>query len=183
MGMGAISTSFSLSLYLSLSLFLSLSLSLSHGAVSLLVHCLMVYIFLRKLQSLPFNLTLKFYWVWLTTGQASAATYSVENIVTVVFNVWWNVSQREPFCSQTLTTLMILKVLEAGAGDSIVNNHLWSASKVEAYYICYSSTKTKLIIQFCMWVKMLLINFYYISAFFLYYTLELQQLFDFCILI
>lgn len=77
---------------------------------------------------------------------------------------------------------MILKVLEAEAGDSVVNNRLWSASKVEAYYICHSSTKTKLIIQFWTWVQMLLINFYYLSAFF-YCTLELQQLFDFCIVI
>jgi len=65
---------------------------------------------------------------------------------------------------------MILKILEAETGDSIVNNGLWSASEVEAYYICHSSTKTKLIIQFCTCVKMLLINFYYFSAFFLLYT-------------
>jgi hypothetical protein len=38
----------------------------------------------------------------------------------------------ELFCSQTLTKLMILKIMEEEAGDSIVNNGLWSASKLEA---------------------------------------------------
>ena len=157
---------------------LSLSHSLSWSCIPvLLIHCSMVYIFLRKLHSHPFNLTLKLSWVWLTTGWASVATYSVENIATVVFNVWWNVSQMELFCSYTFTTMMILKILEVEAEDSIVSN----ASKVETY-ISHGSTKTKLIIQFCACVKMLLINFYYFSAFF-YYALKLQQLFDLCIVI
>ena len=73
--------------------------------------------------------------------------------------------------------MIILKILEAEAEDSIVSN----ASKVETY-ISHGSTKTKLIIQFCACVKMLLINFYYFSAFF-YYALKLQQLFDLCIVI
>ena len=123
-----------------------------------------------KLQCQKVNLTLKFSSLWLTTGQASVATCSVENIATVVFNVWWNVSQRELFCSQTLTTVMILKILEAEAGDSIVNNGMWSALKVEAYYICHSSIKAKLIIQFSTYIEMLLINFYYFSAYFLLYA-------------
>jgi hypothetical protein len=65
---------------------------------------------------------------------------------------------------------MILKILEAEAGDSIVNNGMWSALKVEAYYICHSSIKAKLIIQFSTYIEMLLINFYYFSAYFLLYT-------------
>jgi hypothetical protein len=45
-------------------------------------------------------------------------------------------------------------------------HHKWK--QLMAYCICHSSTKTKLIIQFCTCVKKLLINFCYFSAFLLY---------------